>query len=326
MITFLHRSRRWLALAIVTLAVTLTAVDFAEARRGGSFGSRGLRTYSAPAPTPTAPRNVAPVERSMTPRPATDPSGTAVRSPGAQQQAARPGGLFGGFGGGLLGGLLAGGLIGMMFGGGFGGMAGFLGLIVQIAVIALLAMLAMRLLRGRSSQPAYAAAGGPAMRERTEAPVRDIRAQPGRGSVPASPPVQHDEIGVTQADLDTFERLLMEVQDAYGREDFAALRARTTPEVMGYLAEELGQNGAQGLKNEVSGVRLLQGDIAEAWSEGTNDFATVAMRYESLDVTRERATGRIVEGDPDRPTETTELWTFVRPRAGEWRLSAIQEA
>ena len=40
---------------------------------------------------------------------------------------------------------------------------------------------------------------------------------------------------------------------------------------------------------------------------------------------RDRATGKVVEGD-ERLTETTELWTFVRPRGGEWKLSAIQEA
>lgn len=212
----------------------------------------------------------------------------------------------------------------MMFGGGFGGAAGFLGLIVQVAIIALIAMLLMRLFRGRSQQPAYA--GGPSMRERVDEPVRDIRGAPRAGSVPPVAPASQDDVGIGADDFDTFERMLAEVQDAYGREDFAALRARTTPEVMGYLAEELGQNGARGVKNEVSQVRLLQGDLAEAWREGGLDYATVAMRYESLDVTRERATGRVVDGDPDRPTETTELWTFVRERGGNWRLSAIQAA
>jgi predicted lipid-binding transport protein (Tim44 family) len=33
----------------------------------------------------------------------------------------------------------------------------------------------------------------------------------------------------------------------------------------------------------------------------------------------------LVEGDPDRPTETTELWTFRRDRGGAWLLSAIQQ-
>jgi predicted lipid-binding transport protein (Tim44 family) len=53
------------------------------------------------------------------------------------------------------------------------------------------------------------------------------------------------------------------------------------------------------------------------------------MRYASIDVMRDRDSGRVVEGDPDRPSETTEVWTFVRDRAGPWgagwRLSAIQE-
>jgi len=33
-----------------------------------------------------------------------------------------------------------------------------------------------------------------------------------------------------------------------------------------------------------------------------------------------------LNGDPDHPTATTELWTFVRNGASAWRLSAIQEA
>ncbi|WP_181705794.1 Tim44 domain-containing protein [Chthonobacter rhizosphaerae] len=344
----LHRSRQWLAMLAIGLAVSLVTVDFAEARRGGSFGSRGARTFSTPAPTPTMPRQTAPVERSMTPAPQANQPTAATRQPGATQS--RPGGLFGGFGRGILGGLLFGGLLGMLFGGGFGGLAGILGLIVQVALIALVVMLVMRFFRGRSSsQPGLAGAGAPYGRTgpdvsrpgMTGATVSnydrhdrsgarrmfDIKRPVGGGSVPpvgAAPKGPSDEIGIRQTDLDTFERLLTEVQTAYGREDFAALRAVTTPEVMSYLAEELGENGAKGVKNEVSDVRLLQGDLSEAWREGDTEYATVAMRYESRDVTRDRATGRIVEGDADHPTEATELWTFVRPRGGAWKLSAIQ--
>ena len=39
--------------------------------------------------------------------------------------------------------------------------------------------------------------------------------------------------------------------------------------------------------------------------------------------------GRIVEGDPSRPTEATELWTFTRPANGApsaSMLSAVQQA
>jgi predicted lipid-binding transport protein (Tim44 family) len=72
-------------------------------------------------------------------------------------------------------------------------------------------------------------------------------------------------------------------------------------------------------------VRLLQGDLAEAWREGDTDYATVAMRYALTDVTKDKASGRVIEGDPTAVTEATEVWTFRRDRGGDWKLSAIQQ-
>ena len=77
--------------------------------------------------------------------------------------------------------------------------------------------------------------------------------------------------------------------------------------------------------NTTGEIKLLQGDLAEAWGEDGREYATVAMRYSLTDVTRERASGKIVEGS-DTPQEATELWTFLRSRGGAWILSAIQEA
>jgi predicted lipid-binding transport protein (Tim44 family) len=134
-----------------------------------------------------------------------------------------------------------------------------------------------------------------------------------------------DEIGVTNADLNTFEKRLSQLQDAYSREDYDALRRITTPEVMGYLTEELAQSAAKGLRNEVFDVKLKSGDVAEAWREGSDEYATVALRYESRDVMRNRATGELVSGE-DRVIERSEVWTFVRHNRGDWILSAIQGA
>src|SRR5690606_10307092 len=105
---------------------------------------------------------------------------------------------------------------------------------------------------------------------------------------PANAMNADDEVGITGDDLDGFQKLLDEVQGAFGREDYAGLRERTTPEIMSYLSEELSQNATQGQRNDVTDVTLLQGDLAEAWSEGDTDYATVAMRYESRDVMRDR--------------------------------------
>ncbi len=70
-------------------------------------------------------------------------------------------------------------------------------------------------------------------------------------------------------------------------------------------------------------MKLLQGDLAEAWSEGNEQYATVAMRFGFVEKTLEKASGRIVDGS-DAPTEATEIWTFVRRPGTNWELSAIQ--
>ena len=322
------------ALGIAT-SLSLLAVDVAEARRGGSFGSRGMRTFSAPAPTRTAPRATAPIQRSMTPqtpnaqRPANTPVGSAT--PGVQPQRR---GLFGGMGGALLGGLAAGGLLGMMMGNGFGGLnSGMMNTLMQFALIGLGAYLLMALFRRRA--PAAQAAGFPRDAGAGGAAPDGLGRMgfPSFGSGAAAPlaatPQSRtggQDIPLTLTDRDRFEQLLAEVQDAFTREDYAALRAITTPEIMSYLSEELSQNATQGRRNEVSQTKLLQADIAEAWNEDDQDYVTVAMRFESIDVMRDRQSGAVVSGDPNRPSEATELWTFVRQNGAPWKLSAIQES
>jgi predicted lipid-binding transport protein (Tim44 family) len=338
------RSRITAALG-VALALGMIVAQPADARRGGSFGSRGMRTYSAPRSTMTSPGYVPPVQRSMT-APSASPGGAFAPRPGMPGYSGyRPGGIGGFHGGSFLGGLVAGGLIGGLMGHGFGGGwgggyggyggggGGFLTIIIQLAILFFVVSMVSRLFFRRrgpqvspfeAQQPAY---GGPA----------GFGGGPGFGSgggfnggsaaatsVPTTGPAW--EIPVGAQDQAAFEILLKEVQDAFGREDYAALRERCTPEVMSYLAEELSDNATHGRRNEVTGTRLLQADVGEAWREGDVDYATAAMRYESIDLMRDRATGAVLSGDPDRPSETTELWTFARHMGGAWKLSAIQQA
>ena len=309
---------RVLAMLAVAVVVMMTVVDVAEARRaGGGFGSRGTRTFSTPSTTRTAPSEAQPIDRTMTRQQSAQPS--ASRNTTANGQ--RPG-FFSGFGGRLLGGLMLGGLIGMLLGHGLGGGIGFLGLILQVALIAGLFMMLRRFFAQRNA-PAYAGAARSAHEDNGQS--FQIPRIGGGSRQPAQQQSKTgDEIGVTQADLEQFEAMLKELQTAYAAEDFRTLRQITTPEAMSYLAEEIGDNATQGLRNEVRDVHLVQGDVAEAWREGADDYATVAMRYESIDVMRERDTGRLVSGDPDTLTEAVEIWTFLRRNGGEWKVSAIQ--
>jgi predicted lipid-binding transport protein (Tim44 family) len=295
----------------------IVAADFADARvRGG--GSRGTRTYSAPPATNTAP-TAAPIERSMTQKGAPTASAQSAQ-PGAGAAAAQPS-RFGGMRGLLMGGLIAAGLASIF---GFGALASVLGFLLQVALIAGLVYLVVMFVRSRS-QPALARASVPASGQMARRDALDGQTFAGNGAAAASA----SALAIGQEDLDTFERLLGEIQTAYAREDVQRLGDMTTPEMLSYFTRDLADDARKGLRNEVSDVKLLQGDLSEAWRENGSEYATVAMRFSMIDAVLDRATGRVVSGDRNRPTEATEFWTFRRDdrtRAEGWQLSAIQQA
>ena len=236
---------------------------------------------------------------------------------------------------GLMGGMLGAGLIGMLFGGGFaGGLsggAGFLGLLLQVLLIGGVAYLAVRLFRSWSAaraQPAGAAHAYAAAPGMTEAPMaRSSVALPagataGGGNALGNASAQ---LAIAADDYQAFEALLTDVQAAYSKGDLARMRGLATPEMLGYFSEELSGNASRGVENKVEAVKLEQGDLSEAWSEAGLDYATVAMRFSMIDVTRTIADGKIVDGNEHVRTEATEIWTFLRSRGGKWILSAIQQ-
>jgi predicted lipid-binding transport protein (Tim44 family) len=302
------------AVAVVMALVlpAVIAVSSADARVGGGFssGSRGARTFAAPPSTPTAPGTAQPFNRTFS-----QPGSPGVGSPVG-------GGLFNRPGTGLLGGLAAGflgaGLFGMLFGGGlFSGLGGFssiLGLILQIALIVFVVRLAMSWWHRRQmAAPAYAGASGTGGGTQSNFGGMGF----GLGSGTAPPQIQ-------PSDYEAFERLLVDIQAAYSNEDMGKLRTLVTPEMATFFSEDMQQNRARGQVNKVSGTKLLQGDLAEAWREGDSDYASVAMRFSMIDRYVDIASGRLISGS-DQPTEATEVWTFVRPRGGNWELSAIQQ-
>ena len=179
------------------------------------------------------------------------------------------------FGGGLLGGLAAGfigaGLFGMLFGhgliGGMGGFASILGLLLQIGLVVIVA--------------GWPGPGGSAATSRRWRAVRRSATAFGRprrlpaasqaSAVAASAAPADEPIEVTPADFDAFEKLLGDIQTAYGKEDLGALRAHVTPEMLSYFSEELAHNASRGVVNQISDVKLLQGDLSEAWREATTN-------------------------------------------------------
>ena len=295
----------------------------------------------APPTTQTAPNQARPVERSAT------QAATPARQTTGTGQTGLGSGLFNrpGLIGGLFAGFLGAGLIGMLLGhgflGGLGGLASIFGLLVQVALVAGVAFLIWNWWQRRQG---LATAGGPNLRDVGGAPPSNSGSNAGVSPSVASPEAAPRSTGmglggalggamggfglgkvtIGPTDYDAFEKILTDVSLAYGAEDMNKLRALATPEIYNYFSEQLARNASEGVVNQVSDIKLLQGDLSEAWREGDVDYASVAMRYSITDAAIERATGRLVEGS-QTPSEITELWTFVRTRGGAWMLSAIQQ-
>jgi predicted lipid-binding transport protein (Tim44 family) len=332
---FSQRSRSLFKTIAVVLALALPtalAISSADARVGGgmSSGSRGSRTYSAPPSTTTAPGSASQFNRTYT-------------QPGAgmNSAAAAParGGLFGragGFMGGLAAGFLGAGLLGMLFGGGlFGGLGGLssiLGLIIQIVLVVVVVRLAMSWWQRRhSQQAAYASADAGS----APGPQPNSRSGLGGGGLGGGGlggglggfgfgSANNAPLEIKPDDYEAFERLLGDVQTAWSNEDVAKLHTLATPEMVSYFEKDLAENRARNVVNKVSNVKLLQGDLAEAWREGETDYATVALRFALTDKTLDRNTGAVVAGS-EQPGEATEVWTFARRPNGSWEVSAIQQ-
>jgi predicted lipid-binding transport protein (Tim44 family) len=324
----------FVAAAAILLAATLSVGDaYARAGGGGSFGSRGTRSFSMPSATPTAPW-ASPLNRGP---------GASALNPGLQRPGFnRPGGFFGGgFGRGFLGGLVGAGLLGLLFGhglfGGFSGIFSMLGLLLQIGLIVLLVRLAIGWFRRRQNpQPAYAGmpyGGAPdpdygASYRTASGPLggSPLAGAPLGGSGPTT--TTTTPINIDKADYDTFESRLAEIQDAYGRGDLATLRRLATSDMAEEFAQELNANSRRGVVDKVSNAKLIQGDLSEAWQEPGAEYASVAMRYSVLNPIVDQATGRVVSGSATVPEEVTEVWTFQRRPGGtpqDWQLSAIQQ-
>jgi len=306
----LGRLLEWrILLALFFCAALALAPTFAEARAGSSssgggssMGSRGSRTFDN--------NGAAPLSRSMTQTPsATSPLGGA-----AGAGAGAYGGSFFQRHPFLTG--IAGGFLGSMLFSGMGGMGHVFGGLLTVLIIGLLIFFVIRLFSGRGFS--FAGGGG--------AMPRSV------GAAAAPRPQQYRGVDTTvgDADLNAFQSIHGAVQEAWGKADLGKLRQQMTPEMLSYFSEELTRNTSQGVQNIVSDIRLLKGEISESWEEGDMQYATAYLRWSAIDYVMRlgRSPGQpdyLVSGDPKTPTESEEVWTFVRRRDGNWLLSAIQQ-
>lgn len=137
------------------------------------------------------------------------------------------------------------------------------------------------------------------------------------------------DLEITTADKAAFQQLLIEIQTAWGKHDLTALRRLVTPEMLAYFSTALAELTSQEVQNHVEDVVLGRAEVREAWTEDSTQYATVGLHWSARDYTvsltkQPGDPGYLVEGSDTTPSQTSEVWTFMRYQNGKWLLSAIQ--
>lgn len=327
---------------IVIALVGTPAISFARARGGsgggyssgsrsgsasGSIGSRGSRTYDQ--------SSAKPIQQSATPKPATtapQQAPTAQPAPARQPSFLQRNPLLAGIAGGL-----AGSWIGhMLFGAtdssaktneageqagateqaaGASSSTGILLILMLVGAGALLYFMKVR-----RPTPDFSGI------TRSSAVSGSLLAEPSATSIQTTVVVSD----VTPADKSAFQQLLTDIQTAWSKQDLAGLRRFVTPEMLTYFGTALAEQTSLDVQNHVEDVALLQAEVRESWIEDATHYATVGLRWSARDytvsVTKQRGeAGYLVEGSDVTPSESSEVWTFMRFQDGKWLLSAIQQ-
>ena len=332
-----------IAICLIVSLIGLPTLSFAKARgsgggfsngpRGGSpsmgIGSRGSRTYQD--------NGAKPIEQSAAARPSTPPPSQMANSPTPHPAPAAPTSwwqrnpLLAGIAGGLAGTWLG----HMLFGAtestakttdAESGVAAppasdhSFGLIILLMLLGAGALYLFKKSRPTPTPVFTGFSRNPAAR----GSLIDVSANR------STDRQETVECTVTTEDKAVFQQLLTDIQSGWSRQDVAALRRCVTPEMLSYFSTALAEDASRGVQNHVEDVVLLKGDVREAWSEDNQDFATVDLRWNARDYTVSTsiprgAQGYLIEGSEEQPTESFEVWTFMRVRNGQWLLSAIQQ-
>jgi len=181
--------------------------------------------------------------------------------------------------------------------------------------------------RGRSSRGPVAEASVPS--------VEDLEARLGRHAAKDSP-LGQSLTGLMRADpgfdpnhfIDgakvAYEMIVM----GFAQGDDATLKQLLGSDVYDGFQRAIRERESRGEKVESSLVGIDKTDIIEAEVKNRTAYVTVKFVSELISVTR-AADGEVVEGDPKKVREVTDIWTFAREVGSKnpnWKLVATEAA
>jgi predicted lipid-binding transport protein (Tim44 family) len=180
--------------------------------------------------------------------------------------------------------------------------------------------------RGRSAR-APVEASGPSM--------EDIETRLGRYATKDSP-LGQSLTGLMRADpgfdpaqfVDGAKMAYEAIVMAFAEGDEATLEQLLGSDVLEGFQRAIRERETRGEKVLSSLVGIDKADIIEAEVKNRTAYVTVKFVSELISVTRD-ADGEVIEGDPKKVREVTDIWTFAREVASKnpnWKLVATEAA
>lgn len=303
--------------AVLFLSITVLELN-AHARAGSSrsMGSRGSRSYSAPARQPA---QAIPPRQQATPAPSPipqqQPSGGFMRN--------MAGGMLGGIAGGMLGGMLFRSL--GMAGGGMGGGGG-----IGIFEILLLAGIGYMIYRFIKNRRAAGSSSTPYVQGGSVTPIGNDYS----GNQPATGDVEAGLGHIRQMDASFDEQrfndqvmdIFFKIQGSWMNRDLTPVTGLLTDEMRRIFQDDLDRLLRDRQVNRLENIAVRNVEIVEAWQESGQDFISALIYANLLDYTTDDTSGAVVSGSKTEPVKFEEYWTFTRPVGNNpWRLSAINQ-
>ena len=115
---------------------------------------------------------------------------------------------------------------------------------------------------------------------------------------------------------------------AFAEGNEAELKQLLGAEVYDGFSRAIRDRQSRGEKMESSLVGIDKADTIEAEVKDRTAYVTVKFVSELVSVTRD-ADGEVIEGDPKKVREVTDIWTFAREVASRnpnWKLVATEAA
>jgi predicted lipid-binding transport protein (Tim44 family) len=151
----------------------------------------------------------------------------------------------------------------------------------------------------------------------------DSRAIPGLEAIATAEP-GFDAPGFLAGAKSAYEMIVT----AFAKGDRATLRRLLADDVYESFTQAISDREARGERVEMTFVSLEKVTIDDAQVKGTLAQMTVRFLSKLITATYDKA-GAVVDGDPERVVDMTDIWTFAREigaRDPNWRLVATETA